>query len=250
MSSALVSIITPVYNAEAYIEATMSCVMEQSYQEWELILVDDGSTDTSVELIQAMQQKDTRIKLFQNSENMGPAHTRNLGIKHAQGRYLAFLDSDDIWLPEKLQKQIIFMQEKQIALSYTTYTLVYEESGRRSLFEVPEQTDYKALLKRPVIGCSTAIYDRDMLGTVYFPVIRKRQDFALWLKILREHGPAYGVQESLVDYAVRPNSLSSNRLSAVHYTWKVYREIEKLPLFKALYYFTHYALRGLSKYWL
>ena len=248
--NSLVSIITPVYNAEVYIEETIRCVIAQKYQEWELILVDDGSSDTSIAVIQTMQQKDTRIKLLQNNENMGPARTRNLGIEHAKGRYLAFLDSDDIWHPDKLEKQITFMQERQIALSYTTYTLVYEESGKRSLFEVPEQTDYKALLKRPVIGCSTAIYDTKLLGKVYFPIIKKRQDFALWLKILREHGPAYGLQESLVDYAVRPNSLSSNRLSAVHYTWKVYREIEKLPLYKSLYYFTHYALRGLSKYWL
>jgi glycosyltransferase involved in cell wall biosynthesis len=184
-------------------------------------------------------------------KNSGPAVARNKGIEEAQGRYIAFLDSDDIWHRDKLEKQLAFMQAKDIAFSFTAYNMIDEKNKRRiAVHNVPENIDYKTLLKSNVIGCSTVIYDTAKIGKIDFPLIQKRQDFALWLKILHTHGTGYGLQEALVDYTLRTDSVSSNRLSAVRYTWRVYREIEKLSFFKALYYFAHYVLRALNKYWL
>jgi teichuronic acid biosynthesis glycosyltransferase TuaG len=234
-----VSIITPLHNAEAYMTKTVASVQAQNYPNWELILVDDASSDRSVQLAEAFASEDPRIRLIRLERNAGPAVARNRGVEAAQGRYIAFLDSDDFWHPDKLEKQLAFMRAKDAALSFTAYNMVDGKSWLQiAVHDVPQVVTYEALLKT------------NEIGKVYFPLIRKRQDFALWLKILREHGTAYGMKEVLADYAVRPDSVSSNRFSAAGYTWKVYRDIEKLPFFTALYYFMHYALRALKKYWL
>jgi len=247
----LVSIVTPTYNAEGYLRATVVSVQAQEMADWELILVDDASTDGSVKVAGALAADDPRIHVIVLPGNAGPAVARNRGIATAQGRYIAFLDCDDLWMPDKLTKQLAFMQAHGAVIGFTAYRML--SGGTREpigVQEVVPTVTYAQLLYSNIIGCSTVMVDRAKAGEFRFPQIRKRQDFALWLKLLRQHGAAHGLAEVLTEYTVRPNSVSSNRFSAAAYTWRVYREVEKLPWYRAMYYFTHYALRGLKKYWL
>ena len=214
-----------------------------------MIIVDDISLDSSNEIIEEFIKKDSRIKLIKLEKNSGPAVARNKAIEEAKGRYIALLDSDDLWHPEKLSKQITFMQENEIALSYTRYYSVEEESGEIiDQTNIPEKVDYNELLKQNIIGCLTAVYDTKKLGKVYMPEIQKRQDFALWLDILKRVPYAHGIEEPLAYYRVRKTSVSSNKLLASTYNWKLYREIEKLPWYKAIYYFGWYTYRSVLKY--
>ena len=245
----LVSIIMPNYNSAQFIEESFVSILNQSYQNWELILVDDCSADDSIEIIESLTADDKRIILIKLAENSGPAIARNRGIKEAKGRYIAFLDSDDTWHPEKLSKQIFFMKEYDIAFSYTGYYRM-EEDSEQIIDEiyVPQKVDYSELLKQNIIGCLTAMYDTQKLGKVYMPDILKRQDFALWLSILKKIPYAYGLDEPLAYYRVRTASVSSNKILASKYNWKLYREVEKLPLHKAIYCFGWYTYRSILKY--
>ena len=246
---ALVSIIMPNHNGELFIKESILSIREQTYDYWEVIIVDDCSTDASVKIIQKLATKDQRIKLIPLEVNGGPAKARNCAIKEAKGRYIAFLDSDDLWHPDKLEKQISFMQKNEIALSYTGYYHISEKTGEIiDQVSVPSKVDYSELLKQNIMGCLTVIYDREKLGKVYMPDIKKRQDFALWLDILKKIPYAYGMNESLAYYRVRKTSVSSNKLIASQYNWKLYREVEKLPLYKAIYYFGWYTYRSILKY--
>src|SRR5690606_21911418 len=172
---------------------------------------------------------------------------RNAGIKAAQGRYIAFLDSDDVWLPTKLEKQLEFMRRGDIAFSYCAYEKIDEEGEVFGRVGVPRKVSYRGLLKVCVIGCLTAMYDTQKLGKVYMPLIRRRQDLGLWLRILKKIDYAYGLQEILAQYRVRNDSISANKMVAARYTWKLYREHERLPLLKAVYYFSFYAVNGLLR---
>ncbi|NNN45451.1 MULTISPECIES: glycosyltransferase family 2 protein [unclassified Vibrio] len=243
----MVSIITPSYNCANYIFETISSVLSQTYSEWEMIIVDDCSTDNSVSVIKSHIEKDSRIKLIQLNENSGAAIARNTAIEAAQGRYIAFLDSDDLWEPEKLATQISFMQKNDIAFSFSAYHKVDEQGVNIGKVDVPEKVTYQKLLKCCVIGCLTAIYDTQKLGKVYMPLIRKRQDFGLWLRILKKCDSAYGLNIPLAKYRIRKDSISSNKLKAAQYNWKLYREVEKLSLFKSVYYFSHYAINGVLR---
>lgn len=249
MSSATVSVIMPSYNAEKFIKESIESVLQQSYVDWELIIVDDQSTDNTVKIIDIYKQRDERIKYIVLEQNSGPAVARNRAIEEAQGRYIAFLDADDLWMPQKLEKQIAFMQRENIALSYTGYYR-FEQSIDQIKDEiiVPLKVDYPELLKQNIIGCLTAVYDTKILGKVYMPLIRKRQDFGLWLKILREVPYACGLNEPLAYYRMHHDSISSNKIISSQYNWKLYREVEKLPWYKALYYFAWYTYRSLLKY--
>jgi len=245
----LVSIITPLYNSEDFIAETIDSVLAQSYTNWEMIIVDDISSDTSIKIVEAYIAKDNRIKLIKQEKNLGPAVARNRAIKEAKGKYIAFLDSDDYWDASKLEKQVTFMQENMLALSYTSYYRVDEEEGKIIDEQVAKKSiNYHELLKQNSIGCLTAIYDREILGTRYMPEIIKRQDYALWLDILKEIPFSKGLEEPLAYYRVRNSSVSSNKLMASAYNWKVLREIEKLPLHKAIYYFACYMYRSILKY--
>ena len=245
--SELVSIITPSYNSESFISQTIESVLSQTYADWEMIIVDDVSSDKSVEIIEKYMKKDNRIKLIRLDKNSGPAIVRNRAIKEAKGRYIAFLDSDDFWHKEKLTKQLTFMQEKSAVLSFTGYHTVEERLGTpTTLMEVPHTVDYHTLLKQNIMGCLTVIYDSEKLGKVYMPDISKRQDFALWLKILKKTPFAHGLDESLAYYRVRTSSVSSNKIMASIYNWKLYREVEKLPLYQAIYYFGWYTYNSIK----
>lgn len=249
MKNNLVSIITPSFKSEKFISKTIESVLKQTYQNWEMIIVDDISPDNSNIIIEKYRTKDSRIKLIKLEKNSGPAIARNRAIEEAKGRYIAFLDSDDLWTPEKLSKQISFMQENDVALSYTGYYRIEEESGEIiDQIHVPKKVDYSELLKQNIIGCLTAVYDTEKIGKVYMPDIRKRQDFGLWLSILKKVPYAYGMDEPLAHYRVRTASVSSNKIHASKYNWTLYREVEKLPVHKAIYYFGWYTYRSIKKY--
>lgn len=244
----LVSIVTANYNAEKFIVETIDSVLSQSYQNWEMIIVDDCSTDGSIGIVKEYIAKDSRIRLIQLEQNSGPAVARNRAIEEAKGRYIAFLDSDDIWKPEKLEKQIAFMQENHIDFSYAAYNLIDEDGAEKGYFSIPEKQNYIDLLKTCSIGCLTAIYDIKKLGKIKMPNIKRAQDYALWLRILKKTKYAYGLNEILGTYRLRNTSVSSNKFKKAKYQWKVYREVEKMGLFKSTFYFAHYAINGFRKY--
>lgn len=243
----LVSIITPLYNAEKYIEKTIFSIMEQTYTNWELFVIDDCSKDNSYKVVQKISEKDKRIKIIKLNENSGAAVARNTGIENANGRFIAFLDSDDTWHPKKLEKQIKFMLDNQYYFTYTGYYKVDENAAFIKNAKMPKFINYNKLLKTNYIGCLTVMYDSEKLGKVYFPLIRKRQDYALWLKLLKMIPYAYGLQEDLASYTVRSDSISANKVNVAKYTWTVYREVEKLSLIHAIYCFINYAILGILR---
>lgn len=242
-----VSIITPSFNSEKFIDKTINSVLSQTYINWELLIIDDCSTDDSISLIQSYISKDSRIKLISLAQNSGAAIARNTGIKHAQGRFIAFLDSDDSWHERKLERQVCFMLRNGYALTYTAYHKVNEFGETIGNMYIPNKVNYHQLLKTCIIGCLTAMYDVQKLGKVEFPLIRKRQDFALWLKILKQEPFAYGLQDDLASYTVRSDSISANKLKAARYNWYLYRHIEQLSLFRSCYYFFHYMIKGVLR---
>ncbi|MCO4322416.1 glycosyltransferase family 2 protein [Aliidiomarina quisquiliarum] len=244
---ALVTIITPSYNSSIFILKTLKSVTSQSFDNWEMIIVDDCSSDNSVEVIQSFADQDPRIKLIQLAENSGAAVARNTAIEAAKGRYIAFLDSDDAWSPDKLAKQLAFMQANDYPFTFAAYDKVDEAGKVFGHVGVPDKVTYSDLLKSCSIGCLTAMYDTEFFGKVYMPLIRKRQDLGLWLKLLKKTKYAYGLNETLGFYKVRKDSISANKKSAALFTWRLYRDIEKLSLPKASYYFSHYAVRGLLR---
>lgn len=242
-----VSIITPLYNCSDFLEKTIQSVIFQSYVHWEMIMVDDCSQDNSLEIAKRYASYDERIKIIQLEQNSGAAVARNTAIKKAKGRYIAFLDSDDQWLPNKLESQLSFMQKNEVVFSYAAYEKVDEQGNVVGLIRVPEKVEYSDLLKVCSIGCLTAMYDTYTLGKIYMPLIRKRQDLGLWLRILKKIPYAYGVQEVLGQYQLRSDSISANKISAAKYTWRLYRDVEKLNIFLASYYFMHYAVNGILR---
>ncbi|TYB96326.1 MAG: glycosyltransferase family 2 protein [Kosmotoga sp.] len=244
----LVSIITPLYNSKKFIADTLESVINQSYTNWEMLIVDDCSTDNGAKIVKKYSQNDNRIKYFKQNINKGPAKTRNKAIKLANGRYIAFLDSDDLWKKNKLKKQLEYMKNNDFAFTFTRYQKINENGEKKGHISVPKKVNYKELLKHNVIGCLTAMYDIRAIGKVYMPDILRRQDYGLWLRILKKVKYAYGLDENLAYYRVRKNTVSSNKIKAAQYQWKIYRSVENLNLLKSMYYFSHYAIKGIIKY--
>lgn len=244
----LVSIITPCHNSEKFIKKTIESVLSQTYENWEMIIVDDVSSDKSYEIAKEYANKDKRINAIRLKQNSGPAVARNKAIEMAKGRYIAFLDSDDLWLYNKLETQISFMEKNNLSFTYSAYKLIDENDNFLGIFVPREELSYKELLKTNDIGCLTAIYDTKKVGKVYMPNILKRQDYGLWLKILKQIGKTKGIVEPLAIYRIRKNSVSSNKLKAAQYQWKIYREVEKLGIVDSLYYLMNYIYYGLKKY--
>ena len=237
MQNNLVSIITPSYKSKQFIAQTIESVLNQSYREWEMIIVDDASPDDSNSVIAKYTKKDSRIKLIKLEKNSGPAVARNRAIEEAKGRYIAFLDADDLWMPEKLEKQIAFMQEKDCTLSYTAYETMTEAGVMKNRVVRPSlKLSYNDLLKSNQIGCLTAIYDTTKIGKMYMPLISKRQDYGLWLKILKKIDYAYGIDEPLSVYRIVSNSVSSNKYKLLKYNYLLFREHEKFSILKSFYY--------------
>jgi teichuronic acid biosynthesis glycosyltransferase TuaG len=236
-SKDLVSIITACYNSENYISETINSVLNQTHQNWELLLVDDCSTDNTKSLIKKFQKTEKRIKLFQLNENSGAAVARNKAIREAKGVFIAFLDSDDNWLPEKLERQLEFMISNNYNLTHTSYELIDHQGNSLNKTIVPAKIlGYKDMLYSNKIGCLTAIYNQRKIGKKYMPLLRKRQDYALWLKILKTGEKAYGLAEVLSQYRNTENSISNNKLNLIKWNWKLLREVENLSFIKSVYY--------------
>lgn len=237
----------PTYNSIKYLEYSINSVLAQTYSNWELLITDDCSTDHTFDFILKYSSIDPRIKVFRNINNLGAGSARNNSIKHAKGRFIAFLDSDDLWHPNKLEKQISFMLKKECALSYSYYQKINEDGQLKGIIKAPKFTNSKKLLFTNVIGCLTAIYDTQKVGKLYMPLIRRRQDMALWLKIMNISGNAYGIPEILAYYRVSKNSLSGNKYNAAKSQWHLYRNILTLGFVKSSIYFISYAFFGLIK---
>lgn len=245
----LVSVIMPNYNSGKYISQAIESVLNQTYENVELIIVDDCSTDNSIEIIKSFQNKDNRIKLFKNEKNSGAAVSRNRAIKEANGVWIAFLDSDDIWMPDKLEKQIGFMTDNGYHFSFTHF--YFDKNGELSEFSVKDDSyDYYSIIKHNHIACPTVIYNSDILGKNYMPEDAiKREDFGCWLKMLKKYGKIYCLHESLLVVKIHEGSVSKSKIKMVKYQWNVYRRVEKIPFFKSCFYMLCWAFYGLKKYY-
>ncbi|WP_432462980.1 glycosyltransferase family 2 protein [Agarivorans sp. QJM3NY_33] len=241
------TIITPIFNAEDFLEETLESIRLQTYQQWEALLINDCSTDSSLSIAQSFVEKDSRFRIINRVEGGGAAKARNDGIREAQGRFIAFLDSDDVWLPNKLQEQLDFMKFNDIAFSFSSYQFLTEEGQVTTTVRAPKEVTYSKLLKGNVIACLTAIYDTNKLGKVLMPDIRKRQDFGLWLKITKMGIKGYGLQKPLAYYRLRKGSISSAKFNTMLYTWSLYRNIEKLSIIHSLYYISNHLIGATFK---
>jgi glycosyltransferase involved in cell wall biosynthesis len=248
----LVSVIIPAHNAAPFLPATLRSALAQTHARLEIIVVNDASTDATAAIARTFADEDPRVKLIDLKANGGPARARNAGIEASTGRYIAFLDGDDVWLADKTRRQLAAMAASGAVLSYTGCRKMDEEGRPGAVIPVPVTVSYERLLHTNVIVCSSAIYDTGRLGKVYMPDIAKRQDYGLWLDILRaldtRGGNVVGINEPLVLYRVRSASVSSNKLNAARYQWRVYRELERLPVWQSAYYFAHYAVHGFIKH--
>lgn len=231
-----VSIVTPVFNAELYVAQCVNSVLNQTYANWEHILVDDCSTDNSAEIIKDYVKKDHRIKYYRLDKNSGAGVCRNWAINEAEGDYIAFLDSDDLWYPDKLSKQLEFMEKNNYLFTFTAYDTI-DENGHplKKIIQAKERVNYQSALYKNPIGCLTVMYSVGFFGKQYMPSIRKRQDYALWLKLLKKVD-AYGLNECLSSYRIGNQSISSNKLKLIKYEWKIYREQEGLSIPKSIFY--------------
>ena len=244
----MISIVTPVYNAATFIRQTMEMVQAQTYTDWELILVDDGSKDNSCEVIETYlkENPDERIRLIKKGKNEGAALTRNRGIKEAKGRYIAFLDADDVWLSHKLQRQMEFMQEKDAGFVFSAYEFGDEEAmGTGRIVHVPDSLTYKKALSRTVIFTTTVLLDTTKISKdlIYMPNVPS-EDSATWWQILRNGHVARGLDEVLAVYRRPAKSLSSNKLKAIQRIWYLYRNVEKLSLPQSCIAFVGWAYRA------
>lgn len=247
----MVSIIVPVYHVEKYIVETMDCVRRQTYGDWELLLVEDCGEDDCVRLISGYiaDTGDKRIRLIRQPSNMGAAAARNRGLEEAKGRYIAYLDADDLWVPEKLERELAFMQEKEAAFAYTGYEFA-DEYGRGTgrIVSVPSELTYREALKNTTIFTTTVMFDTEKIDKklLQMPMI-KSEDTALWWKVLREGYTAYGLNENLVKYRRPGRTLSSNKLEAIRRIWNLYRKAEHMNVFSSAYHFCFWAVRAVKR---
>jgi glycosyltransferase involved in cell wall biosynthesis len=234
---ALVSIITPLYNSEAFIGETIKSILNQTYTNWELLLIDDFSTDDTIDIVNDFILKSDNIKLITNEINQGAAISRNKGIMEAKGDYIAFLDADDLWKPEKIEKQIVFMQNQNCDVCFCSYEQI-DESGKplNKLVKALPVLSYKKYLKSNYIGNLTGVYNAKKLGKITSPNLRKRQDWLLWLNAIKASGkPAKSVQESLAFYRVHKNAMSSNKIALLKHNYWVYKKGLGFSTLKAMY---------------
>lgn len=243
-----VSIITPAFNAAHLISQTIESAQSQTFTDWEMLIVDDCSTDDTCNVVNSYAVSDSRIKLIRQSNNCGPAMARNIGLKAASGRYVAFLDSDDLWLPEKLKHQLAFMTEKNAAISYTLYRRFSEKSDQASnVITLPSSFNYNQLLKQTGIACLTVIIDTNIIGQIEMPLVR-HEDYALWLKLLKRGYVAHGLMEDLALYRIVKTSVSGNKLKSITWVWRIYRDVEKLSFHYAAWCLLNYGWRAYRKH--
>ena len=235
MEDKFVSIIMPTYNCAKFIGKTIESVIAQTYENWELIIVDDCSKDNTEEVVS--KYKDNRIKYHRLENNSGAAVARTEAMKKARGSYMSFLDSDDLWKKDKLEKQLEFMNKNNYNFTCTEYEQIDEEGNKlNKVIKVKKRADYNRILLDCPVGNSTVMYNVEKLGKFEVPNIRKRNDDALWLQILKKEKYIYGMPDILMEYRIRSNSISSNKLSLVKYHWQLYREIEHLSVFRSVFH--------------
>lgn len=237
MSEKLVSIITPTYNCAKFIARTIDSVQAQTYQNWEMIIVDDCSQDNTKEIVEGYMKNDPRIQYHLLDANSGAAVARTTAMRLAKGSYMAFLDSDDIWMPDKLERQIRWMNNNGYAFSCTAYEQIDEDDNllNRTIKTI-KRTDYNRLLLDCPVGNSTVIYDVEKMGKFEVPNIRKRNDDALWLQMLKKEKYIWGMPDVLMKYRIRQNSISSNKFKVIKYHWILYREIEHLSVIRSVFH--------------
>ena len=246
----LVSIVVPVYNAEKFLEDTINTVLNQTYTNWELILVNDCSKDNSINIINKYVEQDSRIRLHNNETNSKAAVSRNNGITDSKGRFICFLDADDKWDSTKLEKQIRFMKENDYAFSFTSYEFADEKcvpNGKQ--VRVPNKINYKQALKNTTIWTSTVMFDMTKLSKedIYMPNVARGQDTATWWKVLKKIDYAYGLDEVLSYYRRSEGTLSSNKFVALKRTWILYRNVEHLNIFYSMYCFFWYCINAVKR---
>ena len=245
----LVSVIMPAYNAEKYIEKAIMSVVNQTYTNWELIVIDDGSKDSTSEIVEKLVKKDERIAFFANEKNMGVARTRNRGFDLAKGEYVALLDSDDIWLEEKLEKQLALFSETDADIVYTSYGIIdVEDKKYKEDYLVPSQTDFEKMLGENHIGCSTVVLKKNVTEKYRFNENFYHEDYVLWMQLLKDGHKAYGLTEVLVQYRFYPGSRAANKIKSAQKRWIIYREYLDLPFVKSVVCLVNYMLAGIKKY--
>lgn len=237
MDSKLVSIITPTYNCAKFIARTLDSVQAQTYQNWEMIIVDDCSEDNTREIVEEYIKNDSRIQYHLLEVNSGAAVARTTAMKLAKGAYMAFLDSDDIWTPDKLERQISWMENNGYAFSCTAYEHIDEDDNllNRTIKTI-KKTNYNRLLLDCPVGNSSVVYNVEKMGKFEVPNIRKRNDDALWLQMLKKEKYIWGMPDVLMKYRIRPNSISSNKFKVIKYHWILYREIEHLSVIRSVFH--------------
>jgi len=246
MSNELVSIIMPAYNSETTIAESIESVLAQTYSSWELIIIDDCSTDETRKVVTAYNDK--RIRYYLQSQNLGVAMARNKGISMAKGRYIAFLDSDDLWLPKKLERQVAFMEKHHYGFTYTEYRQFradFQNAGKR--IKVRDYVNYRELLKGNDIACLTVMLDREIFTDIKMPA-QRHEDYITWLNLLREGNNAYGLHEDLARYRKSAQSLTSDKWQSLKWTWDVYRKSMGLSWMASLKCLWHYAIKGIRKH--
>ena len=242
----LVSIITPVYNSDQFIKKMIMSVKKQTFKNWELILIDDCSKDNSLKILN--YYKNSKIKVFKNKKNIGAGLSRNLGIKKAKGRYITFIDSDDYWHKNYLQKTLNFLRKNNYHFVFSSYYWVGVNGSKKGIFKVPKKVSYNYILRTNPISCLTRMYDKSRLGLIRSPKLKIRQDYVFCLKILKKIDFAYGLDVPLAYRRLRPNSLSNNKFTSAIYQFRVYYEIEKLGLIKSFYFLLNWFILGLLKH--
>ncbi|MBQ1928190.1 MAG: glycosyltransferase family 2 protein [Clostridia bacterium] len=245
-----VSIITPSYNSEKYIKQTIDSVRAQTYTDFEMLIVDDCSTDRTCEIVEAIAKEDSRVKLIRQEQNGGAALARNRALENSTGRFIAYLDADDIWMPEKLARQVEFMCENKCGFSCTSYEVIDDNGNKLNKFvHMLEKVNYTGFLTNNLLQTVGIMVDTSIVDKKYLvmPNMRRRQDAATWLQVLKSGVECYGLDEILAQYRRAENSLSSNKFKAVKGVWYLYREVEHLSLPFSCYCFVRYALLAVWK---
>lgn len=244
-----VSIITPAYNASEFIVETIRSVQNQTLSSWELLVVDDCSVDNTVEIVEGLAQKDLRIKLIKAASNGGVARARNLGLERAKGEFIAFLDSDDLWLSDKLEKQVRFMEENNLLLTYTNFQKFSTNGKIGKIIKCPKRMKAEDILRNTAIGCLTVMINKRKTGDFRMPLLQHTEDNCTWYNILKEHNSiAYNLGEVLAYYRDGNVSLTQNKCNSAKLQWETYRNYYRYPVIKSAYLYFWYSINAILRY--
>ena len=245
----VVSVVMPAYNTEKYIQEAVSSIEKQTLKDWELLVVDDCSTDQTYDILLKLAQEDARIRIIRNQTNCGAAMSRNIAFSQCSGKYVALLDSDDLWEPEKLEKQVMCAEKTGADIIYCSYSIIDEYGRKKSPdFIVPEHTDFDSMLKKSTISCSTALLKSELVVQFQFPTHMYHEDLAYWLELLKNGANAVGVTEVLASYRIIPGSRTFNKVQSAVNRWKIYTVYLGLPAVRSMCLLVQYMFLGLIKY--